>query len=183
MSAYNGFSGVLLLERIVNQEIQEAYSKLKTSFLEKGAHVTHEDAPNKVSFKQGSLWGLTPKTAKKTIDVFLEQREGGTYEKCTSTLSSDWRNITVVGCALAAVLVIICIWIGLDISGALATGKESTWSWLVSVGSNIDFQLGNIFVNLVLGLATFLLIVIGLETVILIYAYSKIDAYSSEILV
>ncbi len=171
-----------MLERTVNQEIQETYLKLKTSFLEKGSKITAEEQPNKISFRQGSLWGLTPKTAKKNIDVSLEQRDQGTFVKCISKLSSDWKNITVVGCSLAAVLVGICVWLGFDLSGALASGQESFWSWLISVDGEINHQLGGGFVNLVWGLAAFLIAIIIVETAVLIYANSKIDVYSSEIL-
>jgi hypothetical protein len=53
---------------------------------------------------KGSLWGITPQTAKKTITSTLEAVNGGTIVRCSSKLASDWKNITLIGCAFALFL-------------------------------------------------------------------------------
>jgi hypothetical protein len=174
--------GVPLLERMVNLKIDEAYTKLKAAIVEKGYKVLHEETPNKISFKQGSLWGLMPKTAKKNVDLVLEPQESATRIKCSSKLSSDWKNVTLVGCALAFVLVVVCVWMASDLAGVLATGQVSFWSWLVTVGGRVNSDVGAVFVRLVWGLAGFLSAVIALEIVIVVYSRQKIDAFATEFL-
>jgi len=78
--------------------------------LRKGCKTLSEKPPNQICFKQGSLWGITPQTAKKTITVNLEPVDEGTRVKCFSKLASDWKNITLIGCALAFFLVGLCVW-------------------------------------------------------------------------
>jgi hypothetical protein len=174
--------GVPLFERVVRLKIEEAYPKLKATLIEKGCKVLHEEPPNKITLKQGSLWGLMPKTSKKTIDLVLEPQDGETRVKCSSKLSSDWKNVTLFGCVLAAALAVVCGWMASDLAGVLATGQASFWSWLVMVGGRVNSEVGAVFVRLVWGLAGFLSAVIALEALIFVYARSKIDAFATEVL-
>jgi hypothetical protein len=100
-----------MLERTLNLKIDETYPKLKAAFANKGCKVIYEEPPNQIRFKQGSLWGIAPQTAKKTITATLESVEGGTQVKCSSKLASDWKNITLIGCVLTATLVGLCVWL------------------------------------------------------------------------
>lgn len=102
--------GVPLLERTVNLNIEEAYPKLKAVLVEKGCRVHSEELPRQICFKQGSLWGISPKTAKKTVKVNFAPVDDGTRISCSSRLTSDWKNITLIGCTLAFVLVGLCVW-------------------------------------------------------------------------
>jgi hypothetical protein len=174
--------GVPLLERRINLEIDEVYTKLKAAIVKKGYKVLHEEQLNKISFKQGSLWGLMPKTAKKNVDLVLEPQESATAIKCASKLSSDWKNVTLVGCVSAFVLVVVCVWMASDLAGVLATGEASFWSWLITVGGRVNSDVGAVFVNLVWGLAGFLSVVITLEIVIVVYVRQKIDVFAAEFL-
>lgn len=132
--------------------------------------------------RQGSLWGLSPKSAKKNIQFKLEQQGDQTRLQCFSVLSSDWKNITLVGCVLAAVLAVVCVWMASDLTDVLVTNHSSFWSWLITVDNNVNLEVGGVFVRLVWGLAGFLSAVIALEAVILIYARSKIDVFAAEVL-
>ena len=105
-----------MLERTVSLKIEEAYANLKAVLVEKGCKVLSEEPPRQISVKQGSLWGISPKTAKKTVNVNLAPVDSGTRVTFSSKLASDWKNITAVGCALAAVLVGVCLWIAADLS-------------------------------------------------------------------
>jgi hypothetical protein len=169
-----------LLERTVSLKIEEAYANLRVALLEKGCKVLSEQPPRQISVKQGSLWGITPKTAKKTINIDLEVVDSGTRVTFSSKLAADWKNITVVGCALAAVLVGVCFWIAADLSAFMLTSEPSFWSWIF--GNTVDLQAGQVFVNLTWGLAVFLSIIILLEIVIVVYVHSKIDAFAQETL-
>jgi hypothetical protein len=174
--------GILLLERSFNLKIEDAYPKLKATLVKKGCKVISEDPKNQICFKQGSLWGIAPQTAKKTITSTLEAVDGETIVRFSSKLASDWKNITLIGCAFAAVLIGLCMWMASDLSGFMVSREPSFWSWLVAAGNNVDLAAAKVFVNLTWGLAGFLSLIILLEAAIVVYAYSKIDAFTEEAL-
>jgi hypothetical protein len=169
-----------LPERTVSLKIEEVYTNLRATLLENGCKVLSEQSPKQISVKHGSLWGITPKTAKKTLNINLETIDSGTRVTYSSKLASDWKNITVVGCILAAVLVGVCVWIASDLSAFMVTAEPSFWSWIL--GNTAALQAGQAFVNLSRGLAVFLLIIILLETAIFAYVHSKIDTFAQETL-
>jgi hypothetical protein len=174
--------GVLLAERTVSIKIEEAYADLKAALVEKGCKVLSEEPPRQILVKQGSLWGMSPKTAKKTVDINLASVDSGTRVTCSSKLASDWKNITAVGCALAFVLVGVCLWMATDLGAFMVTHEPSFWSWLVTVEGNVDLQAGQTLVNLTWGLAVFLSVVILLEIAIVVYVHSKINTFAEETL-
>ncbi len=167
---------------MVNLKIEEAYPKFKDALTAKGCKVISEETPNQIYFKQGSLWGISPKTAKKTISIHLEQHGEETRIKFSSKLSSDWKNITIVGCGFAAVLVGLCIWMATDLSAFIATNVAGFWGWLVMVNGSVDLAAAQAFVRLTWGLAGFLTFIIVLEAAIVVYAQSKIDSFGEEAL-
>jgi hypothetical protein len=97
-------------------------------------------------------------------------------------LASDWKNITLIGCVLAFVLVGLCVWLATDLSAFIVTREPSFWSWLVTAGSNLDVTVAHAFVNLTWGLTFFLSVIILLEAAIVGYAHSKIDLFTQEAL-
>jgi hypothetical protein len=169
-------------EQTVNYPIDDAYSKLKANLAEKGCKVVSEESPKLLVAKQGSLWGVMPKSAKKTLTCNLKTQGTGTQINCDSKLSRDWLNLTIIGTALSIVVVGLCFWISLDLSAFLETTRFSTWSWIASVGSRIDYEAGESFINLTRLLAFFLSAIIGFEIVVAIYTYSKIDTFAKEAL-
>lgn len=172
-----------MLERAVNYEVDKAYSKLKVAFVERGCKVTEEEIPNHICFRQGSLWGVAPQSAKKTITINLDPTaDGGTSIKYSSKLASDWKNITLVGCGLAAVLVGLCVWMATDLGATSSANTTGFWRWLVTVNGNFDLVAAQTLVRLTWGLAGFLSLVIGLEAAIVLYANTKIDAFTQEVL-
>jgi hypothetical protein len=136
-----------LLERTVNLSVEEAAAKLKAIFVEKGCKVISEAPPSQISFKQGSLWGIAPQTAKKTITVSFEPADGGTKVQVSSKLASDWKNITLIGCIFALILVGICVWMATDLTATLSTYQNTFWSWLISDNGNVDSAAAQSFVN------------------------------------
>jgi hypothetical protein len=167
-----------LLKRTFSIEIDKAYADWKTSLSEKGCKIISEDPPKHIFVEQGSLWGISPTTAKKTVDVTFKVVDSGTQVTCSSSLSSDWKNLTIVGCALAAVLVGLCLWMALDLSVFMVTGKPTFWSWLATVNGSLDFVVAQAFVNLTKALAVFLSVIIVLEIAVAAYAYAKIDKFA-----
>jgi hypothetical protein len=171
-----------LLERKVDLKIEEAYLKLKAALVEKGCRVLSEESPKQICFRQGSLWGVLPKTAKKVVKVSLRSSDDGATVSCSSRMASDWKNITLIGCAFAFALVCLCIWMATDLNTVLATHQFSFWSWLVMVGSNVDSAAAQAFINLTWFLAVFLSAIIFLEGAIVVYVHSKIDVFAVDIL-
>jgi hypothetical protein len=171
-----------LLELTFNIKIEDAYPKLKAILVEKGCKVISEKPQNQIRFKQGSLWGIAPQTAKKSITSIFEAVEGGTRIRCSSKLASDWKNITLIGCAFAAVLIGLCMWMATDLSGFTVSREPSYWSWLVVAGNTVNLAAAKVFVNLTWGLAGFLSLIVLLEATIVVYAHYKIDAFTEEAL-
>jgi hypothetical protein len=171
-----------LLARTINLKIEEAYPKIKKAFVEKGCKLVSEESLKQICFKQGSLWGISPKTAKKTINVNLENFGEKTGIIFFSKLASDWKNITLIGCSLAFVLIGLCVWMATDLTRLIATEVPGFWGWLVTVNGNFDLLATQAFVNLTWGLAGFLSLVIVLEAAIVVYTQTKIDSFNEKIL-
>ena len=171
-----------MLERIIKAPTEKAYGDLKAAFLASGGMFVSESAPNLLVVRQGSLWGVSPKTAKKTIEAKLIPVDSGTKVTATSQLGCDWKNITILGCIFATILVAICVWIALDLNAYIASLKVSFWSWLITVDGAADLQVGAEFVNLAYSLAVFLAVVIVIEAAIYFFASRKIDAFACEVL-
>jgi hypothetical protein len=169
-----------LLNRTFSLEIDKAYADLKAALAEKGCKIISGDPPKHIIVKQGSLWGMSPTTAKKTVDVTFKAVDSGTQVTCSSRLSSDWKNLTVVGCALAAGLVGLCLWMALDLSMFMVTGKPTFWSWLATINGNVDFVVAQALVNLTKALAVFLSVIIALEIAVSVYAYAGIDRFAQR---
>ncbi|HUK85000.1 MAG TPA: hypothetical protein VLU95_03980 [Candidatus Acidoferrum sp.] len=171
-----------MLERTVSSEINRTYKVVKAAFARKDCKITFEKPPQQILIKQGSLWGTTPKTAKKIVEVNLVSVDSETHLTCSSHLSSDWKNITLIGCFLAAVLVGLCLWMSFDISAFILTRKPSFWSWIITRNGNVDLQVGQAFENLTKILAAFLSVIILLEIAITVYVSPRIDRFAEEIL-
>jgi len=87
--------------------------------------------------------GISPKIAKKTIEIDLEPTHNGTKVKCIFKLSLDWKNITSIGCVLAAILVGVCMWMIIDLA-FMSTNVSSVWSWLAAEGGNVIVLAGKL---------------------------------------
>jgi hypothetical protein len=171
-----------LPERTVNLKIEEAYAKLKTVLTAKGCAVASETESTGLVVKQGSLWGISPITAKKTINFNLKAAGEKTNITFSSKLASDWKNITIIGCILALVLTAVCVWMATDLSAFMVDGNPGFWSWIITTGDTVKFAAGETFVNLALGLAVFLCVVVALEIGIYFNAKAKIVLFVEEIL-
>lgn len=123
-----------------------------------------------------------PKTAKKTVNINLEAVGDQTRISCSSKLASSWKNITIIGCAFAFVLVGVCVWMATDLTTFMVTREPSFWSWLVTVGGNVDLLAAQAFVKLTWSLTVFLSVIILLEVAIVVYVRSKIDAFAKDVL-
>jgi hypothetical protein len=172
-----------LLERTVGLEIEKARAELKALLFQKGCRITAEELPTLISVKQGSLWGISPRTAKKTMIYSLAPVDSGTRITCSSSLASDWKNLTVIGTALAVIVAALCWWIATDLDSFVATQQSGYWSWLVTVdGGYIDFQTAQMLAGVTRMLAVFLVIIIIVEAVVAVYTYFRINLFAEETL-
>jgi hypothetical protein len=175
-------AGVSLLERTVGLGIEEAYAELKALLLERGCRIIADEAPVLISVKQGSLWGISPRTAKKVVTYRFAPVDSGTRITCSSSLASDWKNLTLVGSALAVVVAFVCLWIAMDLDAFVITQQPSYWSWIVTVDGYIDFQTAETFAGLMRMLTVFLGIILAVEVAIVVYARFRINAFAEETL-
>ena len=106
----------------------------------------------------------------------------GTQVKFRSSISSDWKNITLIGSVFAAVLVGVCLWIGLDLNSFMVNARPSFWSWLTTVNGTVDLQVAQSFVNLTKILAAFLSVIILFEVADVVYVHKGIDKFVQEII-
>ena len=173
---------VSLLERTVGLKIEKAYAELKALLLQRGCRILAEEPPALISVKQGSLWGISPKTAKKVVTYRLATVNSGTRITCSSSLTSDWKNLTIIGTALAVLVASLCWWIAVDLDAFMITQQPSYWSWIVTVDSYIDFQTAQMLAGLTKMLAVFLAIITAIEAVIAVHAHFRINVFAEETL-
>ncbi len=172
----------LLLEKTVALKIEDAYSELKALLLKTGCRVIAEEPPVHIAVRQGSVWGVTTRSAKKEVRCRLSRVGNETQIACSSTLASDWINITLLGFVLSGVLLSLCTWISLDLEAFLATRKTSFWSWIGTTNGFVDVQKIQLFASLTIALAVFLAVSTAVEVVIVFYARSRIDQFAEDTL-
>jgi hypothetical protein len=160
----------------------ETYADLKALLLKRNCRIVAEEPPTFISVKQGSLWGISPRTAKKVVSYRLAPVDSGTRISCSSSLASDWKNLTIIGSALAVLVASLCLWITMDLDAFMITQQPSYWSWIVTVDGYIDSQTAQMFAGLTLLLAIFLAIILILEVVITVYVHFRINAFAEETL-
>ena len=171
-----------MLERTVGLQIEQAFVELKAILLARGGRIVTEEPPKYISVKQGSLWGISSGTAKKIVSYRLAPVDSGTQITSSSSLASDWKNLTVIGTALAVLVASLCLWISMDLHAFMTTQQPSYWSWIATVDGYIDLQAAQMFAGLTRLLAVFLAIIIILEAVVAFYAHFRINAFTEETL-
>jgi hypothetical protein len=112
----------------------------------------------------------------------LAPADSGTRVTCSSSLAADWKNLTIIGSALAVVVASLCAWIALDLDALVATQQHGYWSWIATVNGYIDPQTAQMFTSLTRMLAVFLAIIIAAEVVIVVYVHSKLNTFAKETL-
>lgn len=171
-----------MVERTVGLEVDEAYAGLKAVLVEKNCKVTAEDAPARISVRQGSLWGISPVSAKKNVEYHLAPVEGGTRVTCSSSLASDWKNLTIIGCVLSVVVVALCLWMTADLDTLVTTQQQGYWSWIATIDGYVDIQTAEMFAGLTRMLAVFLATILAAEIAIVVYVQTKINTFAEEAL-
>ncbi|MCW4028254.1 MAG: hypothetical protein NWE92_01220 [Candidatus Bathyarchaeota archaeon] len=170
-----------MLTHSIDLSLPEAYRKLKICFVENGCVAIDESEPTQIRFRQGSMWGVTPKNAKKTINATLKATGGKTEVAMASAWTEDWLYLTVGGCIFAALFAGIAFWLAVDLSGFLAGAGVGVWSSLIAANSLYLGPLRSL-VSLAYGLGVFLLAVILVEAAITVNVKKNLDAFAQEVL-
>ena len=171
-----------MIERTVGLDAEKAYVELKARLLEKNCKITAEEAPTLISVRQGSLWGITPATAKKNVDYRLAAADSGTRITCSSSLASDWKNLTIIGCVLSVAVIALCLWMAADLDALVTTQQQGFWSWIATVDGYVDVQTAEMFAGLTRMLAVFLAFILAAEAAIVVYVQTKINTFAEETL-
>lgn len=172
----------MLTGHTVNLKTKEAFVKLKQLILLNGYLIIKEESPSNLTFEQGSIWGISPRTAKKTVTFNLQELKSDTHITFSSKLAPKWKNLTVGGYAASIFLVFLSLWITLDLENSIITENPSFWSWVATYANTINFIALQSFSNLAKLLFFFIIIVLLVESVIVIYSYLKINIIAKETL-
>jgi len=171
-----------LAETVVSVGIDEAYAQLKMVLSQSNCVIKAEEAPRSLIAEQGSLWGVSPKSAKKTLRFQLSGAGSQTRISSVASLSSGYVKLTVAGCVFAVVLMVLCVWVSLDLAAFAASLKHSFWSWLAEVGGYVDVRGAILLSDLTRGLAVFLGVTLVLEALVVAYVSSKVNVFAEETL-
>jgi hypothetical protein len=169
-----------LIEWSVELVIEKAYVNLKTLLLQKGCTIISEEPSKFISLTQGSIWGSSPRSAKKIINCSLSATGLRTRITVSSTLSSDWKNLTTIGSVLSVVVAAVSWWISADLEDFLARRQPSWWSWIVTSKDFTNVAVALSVISLTRILAVFLAVGILLEIFIYVYAKRRIDVFAEE---
>jgi hypothetical protein len=167
-----------LAETTTKTEINQAFNKLKTQLTSNKHRIIAQDPPNSLVAVQGSIWGTTPKTAKKKTTCTLTQKAKETHVTCTTHLTSDYVNFTLAGVVFSVALLIVCVWIALDLQSFAVNG--GFWSWLTLTDGQFDASKASILISLTGILAAFLTVSIAIEAIIVSKVCYGIRSYAKE---
>jgi len=171
-----------LLEGSVEFEIEAAYSKLRALLISKDCGVLSEEPPKHVLIKQGSLRGVSPRNAKKTVSYHIFPNKAGTRILAYSSVSSDWANLTIWGSVAAGVVAVLFWWIAADITAFLVDGTSGYWTWLAPAFGYPNVQYALFMTNVTKALSIVLFITILFEILDFIVVHRKIDTFAVETL-
>ena len=152
--------------------------QLKNILLKNKCKITADKPPEYILVKQGSLNGIIPKSAKKTVKFYLFSEGSGTKITSSTEIASDWTNLTLYGNILAAVLVGMFLWIAVDMQNYLQTAKSGYWGWLARAYGYPDPLDTMFMINVTRTLAIFLAAAIAVEILIAIYVYPRKNAFA-----
>ncbi|MCW3997249.1 MAG: hypothetical protein NWF10_01600 [Candidatus Bathyarchaeota archaeon] len=169
-------------ERLVNLQIKEIYSKVKQILVERDYLIIVDEPYTCLSIKQGSIWGIMPRTAKKIINYSFRSMQSGTRIHFYSSFAPEWKYLTVIGYVLSFFLVGLSLWINMDLENYILSGNASFWSWIVTSANSTGFSSAQSFSDLARMLALFLILVVLVETLLVIYSHFKINDIAEEIL-
>ena len=138
--------------------------------MDKDYTIIVDTPPVFLSIKQGSIWGISPRTAKKIIKYSFTSKKSRTKINYSSEFSPDWKKLTIVGYIFSFLLIGLLFWINTNIQKYLLTGNPGFWAWITK--SNLtNLSLAQSLLDFTRILALFLLVAVFVETIIVFYSY------------
>ena len=171
-----------MFESTTSPPIEQAYTRLKKILLDSNCKPLAEKPPNYICVSQGSLRGILPMSAKKVVSFYLSSEGSGTKIASSSQISADWKNLTLYGSVLTAVLIGIFMWITIDMNIYIETARPVFWAWLAQMYSAYDSLGATFMIRLIQSLAIFLALTIVFEILVVIYVYPRKNAFSRQVL-
>jgi hypothetical protein len=168
--------------RDVSTEIKSTYLELKGLLLKKDCKIVSEEPPKHISVCHGSLRGVSPRNAKKLVDLRICQHNSGSRIVTQSTVSSDWAKLTLWGNVAAGIVAAMFWWIASDIATLLAVGKSGYWTFLAQAFGYPNVQYAFFMVGITRALSVILGVTIILEMLDVVIVYRKINQFAEETL-
>ena len=151
-----------MIERIVGLSTKKAFEELRNLLLKSKCKITAEEHPKSITVEQGSLWGVSPKGVKKTVNFHLIPKDSETRIVSTASLTSDWILISVFGYVIIGIF------------------SPLFWLFAIDIESSIFYESS--MANLFKILSIFLAIVSIIGVVLDVYIYAKRDSFAEETL-
>lgn len=168
-----------MAETVVGLEASEAYTQLKALLTQKGCRVVAEEKPQRLVAEQGSLWGATPRTAKKTIRFQFSTVDSGTRVTVRSQMSSDYVKFTLFGFVFALALTLVCGWLSLDLAAFANSQNHSFWNWIVK---QTDVEGALLLSDLTRAFTIILGAVLALEGFLVAFIHARLSCFAEELL-
>ena len=149
--------------------------------MDKDCAIIVDTPPVFLSIKQGSIWGISPRTAKKIINYSFTSKQSRTQIRYSSEFAPDWKKLTIVGYIFSFLLIGLSLWISIGLQNYILTGNPGFWAWIAKSNST-SLSLAQSLSNLTRILALLLIAVLAVETFIVLYSYYKINDSAEEIL-
>jgi hypothetical protein len=168
-----------LFERIVALDAEKAYSELKNQLFRQNSKLIIDEPPQHLVVEQGSLFGLTPKGAKKRIECHFHPQGDHTRIVAKTSLSSNWKKVTCLGYLIGAVCIALAILLAFTVQ-AIAT-QPYFLSIFTEFGSYNYSQL-QLIANMLWGLAIFLVSILSVNIIADLLIYRRKDSLIEETL-
>jgi len=175
--------GILLFERVVSLEIRKAYEELKNVLLKNDCKIITEELPKRIIVEHGSLWGSSPKGAKKRISFNLISYDSKTRIVSVSSLDSDWISVSVLGYVLLIIFIFIFGWMAMVLEARITVERQSLGGWLAEkLFGYAGYQVALAIADLLRILAIIFFVTLIVDIIIGGYIYVRKDSFSKEIL-
>ena len=126
--------------------------------------------------------GILPMNAKKVVSFHLSSEGSETKISSSSEISKDWKNLTLYGSIITAIVIGIFVWITIDMINYIETASPSFWAWLAQIYLPHDPLMANLMISLIQSLTIVLALTIVFEILIVIYVYPRKNSFSRQVL-
>lgn len=172
-----------MFERVVSLEIRKAYEELKNILFKNNCKIITEEPPKRIVVEHGSLWGSSPKGAKKRISFNLIPYDSKTRIVSVSSLASDWISTSVFGCVLLIIFIFVFGWMAMVLEARTTAERQSLGGWIAEkLLGYTGFQETLAIANLLRILAIIFFVMLIVDIIIDVYVYARKDLFSKEIL-